>query len=168
MSIRVRIKSGHLEVDYEGSETFLVEELPDVIRSVVKASGSVAPPTNNGAAGANHSGNAEGDNGESGGELELSENNVAAKLNSTEGGDLVTAAAAHLRLVQGKSTFTRDELRSTMKNATDYWTQNKHGKNLSYYIKGLVSSGKLIERSKDVFALPASEASSLKSQLAES
>lgn len=94
----------------------------------------------------------------------MSVNTIAVKLGTTSSSDLVMASCAHLAFIQNKDTFHRNDIIREMKTASNYFKSN-HIKNLSQSLKSLISSGKLIERSKDTFALSANETSTLKAKL---
>lgn len=167
MSTRFYIKIGHVELEYEGDDALSISKIPDLVREVAEVAGAASGTAGAASSGvpSNDSSNGSGGGNGVAGELRLSENNVASQLSVTKGPDLVMAAAAHLCFVQGKETFTRDQLRDAMQAATNYYSRSNHTKNLSSYIKSLLGDKRLIERSKNVFALPASEASSLRSRL---
>jgi hypothetical protein len=94
----------------------------------------------------------------------MSTNTIASKLGMNSGPDLIIAACANLTLVKNKETFHRKDILAEMKTASNYY-KGSHSNNLSASLKSLVSGDKLIERTKDVFALTASEKKSIKLKL---
>jgi endoglucanase Acf2 len=58
---------------------------------------------------------------------------IAGQLSVKTGPDLIIAAAAKLTLVDGKDTFSRDELIAAMKTATSYYKKSDVN-NLSSYL----------------------------------
>ena len=117
MAVKLRVKVGSIELDYEGSEDWLKEGLPNLITNVSELQrlpGSMAggfPPPEN--AGGKSSGQLPS-NGTS--DFQMSVENVSHKINAKEGTDLIRAAAAYLTLVERKNTFSRKELLDAMKS----------------------------------------------------
>lgn len=167
MSSKIKIKIGQIEIEYEGSEEFLKEELPSLLGAVTelyKETGvqlepvQVQPSTynqnpENGVAKAS----SYGDFGTT--------NSIAAKLGAKTGTELAMAAAARLVLGMGQEQFTRKQLLQEMQNGTQYY-KSSYGSNLSKTIKTLVGDHKFIERAKDTYALKADVVSSLGARLA--
>lgn len=167
MSSKIKIKIGQIEIEYEGSEEFLKEELPSLLGAVTelyKETGAklepvqappdtVNPNAQNGAAKAA----ASGDYGTT--------NSISAKLGAKTGTELALAAAARLVLGMGQEQFTRKQLLQEMQNGTQYY-KSSYGSNLSRTIKTLVGEHKFIERSKDTYALKADVVASLEARLA--
>ncbi|MBU2464624.1 MAG: hypothetical protein KJ844_11135, partial [Candidatus Edwardsbacteria bacterium] len=99
MESKIKIKLGGIEIEYEGSESFLKKELPDLIKIVTelyKSSKTPAPPD-----GDDDSGEGEKDEGS----IKLSTKSIATKLSCASGPDLIIAAAAHLTLVKNTPVF---------------------------------------------------------------
>lgn len=90
---------------------------------------------------------------------------IAAKIRADSGRDLIRAAAAKLELVDGRASYTRQELLGEMQTATSYYKKT-YSNNLSGYLNRLVRDDKLREVSKDTYALASGESSSLKNALA--
>lgn len=162
---RIKIKMGAIEVECEGSESFLKEELPELIRSVsemyTNSIGSL--PEDEPADTASN---------ETASQIQKNETlnigttgSVAAKLSVKSGSDLLIAAAARLTFGLGKSTFSRKEVLTEMKSATSYY-KTSYGANLTKYLSTAVKDGKFLETSKGVYAIQATVATSLKSRLA--
>ncbi len=98
MESKIRIKLGPIEVEYEGSESFLKQELPAFIKTVTELSKSVAVVTDR-------------DEGKLDAEkLQLSTTSIATKISCSSGPDLVLASAAHLTLVKKTEVFSRKQL----------------------------------------------------------
>ncbi len=164
MTSKIKIRIGQIEIEYEGSEEFLKEELPDLLQAVTKLhkeAGSVPPsipsaeePNSNSSSPPSFDGSKLG-----------TTNSIAAKLGAKTGSELAIAAAAKLVLGSGLEQFTRKQLLQEMKNATQYY-KSTYGSNLSSTIKTLVGDHRFIERSKDTYALKADLVATLESQLA--
>ena len=160
MSSKIRIKMGPLEVDYDGSEEFLKEELPNLLSSLstlYKERGVKNEGSNGGEE--RSPGDVERNS------IEGTTATVASKLNVKTGPELILAACAHLTFVKGSDTFTRTQIYDECKSATAYFSESTR-KNFSAYLKNLVKAGKLIERARDTYALPADERKALETQLA--
>ncbi len=158
MTSKIRIKLGAIEIEYEGAEDFLKEELPELLKAVsdlYKSSGVVAvenvPRTGDGSSGSNG--------------VQGTTATLAAKLGGGSGPDLTMCAAARLHFVLGKDKFHRKELLEEMKSASNYYNAN-YAKNLSALLGGLVKAGKLMEPSKDNYSLSADSLRSMGTQLA--
>lgn len=162
MSSKVRIRMGQVEVEYEGDEQFLKDELPALLDSVSKlyreaknVSGDdeapdpatpvvPTPPTLNAVG---------------------TTTNIAAKMHVDSGPHLILAAAARLTLGGGKPSFSRQTLLEEMKTASSYFNKN-YASNLSQYLTGLVRSGKLMETAKDTYAMTATTLSEIEAKIA--
>jgi hypothetical protein len=163
---KIKIKLGAIEVEYEGSETFLKEELPALLTAVStlyqrandddKQGGSESGLNGSKPAAASNGGNVSG-----------TTNNIAAKMNAKSGPELVLAAAARLCIVQHNDPFSRTLLIEEMRTATQYFKPS-YVSNLSKTLNRLVKEGKLNEPSTDNFALTASSRKDLESRLAGS
>ncbi|WP_462248916.1 hypothetical protein [Ekhidna sp.] len=160
-SSKIKIKMGPIEVEYEGSESFLKEELPEILKAVsdlYKEAGSkMELPNSNSIANPQLV--------ETDTLLEETTGSLAAKLSSNSGPELIIAAAAQLTFVQSKDRFTRKEISDSIKTASAYY-KNSYGSNLTTYLNNLVKDGSLLEKSKDVYALSATKLKQLKSSLA--
>lgn len=160
MTSKIRIKMGDVEVEYEGSEEFLRQELKELLSGVLELhrERKDSVPSNNGGSGS--------DEGvESSGGFNGTTNTVAAKLSVTSGPDLIIAAVARLTLVAGKDTCTRGALLKEMQSATSYYKKT-YSNNLSTYLKRLVGDDRLREISKHAFSLSAPELQKIKGILA--
>lgn len=159
MEAKIRIKVGASEVDYEGSENFLKQELPNLLKILSELSKSEAhesvPEDNDSDRSAKT---------DTGGKIQLSTNSIAAKLGASDGRDLIRAAAAHLTFVRKKETFSRQELLTEMKAATQYF-KSSYRKHLTSLLKPMLRQ-ELTEPSTGHFALSAGSRDSLRSRLA--
>lgn len=163
MNTKVRIKVGDVEVEYDGDEAFLKQELPKLLNAVMELRpGRVARGD------APDKGQAKQHKAADGtGHLSLTTNGIAAHLDAKSGSDLLEAAAARLVLVEQVEPFSRSQLLEAMKSATSYYSKN-HASNLSRYIKQAIQKdGPLSERAKNSYALSASARKSLEQKLAD-
>lgn len=165
MSSKLRIRIGEVEIDYEGTEEFLKQELPQLLKTAMelhRASG-----------GSSSGGSGKGEAGAAGGSAgarkaaSLTTGSIAAKLGAKSGSDLLTAAAAHLVLVNGTEPFTRQQLLTEMQSATSYY-KSSYSTNLTKYIKtALQKDGPLSETGKNAYALTAAARADLEKKLAD-
>lgn len=144
---KIRIKMGQIEVEFEGTESFLKKELPDLLAAVSNLYNKTNPIEEL------------GDKGDSPNKadqrtVQLTTSNIAAKIKCKSGSDLAKAAAAHLAMVKQKNTFTRNDILSEMKNANPYYKQN-YSSNLSKILNTLIKQEILNENAKDLFSLSA-------------
>lgn len=166
MESKIKIKIGPIEIEYEGSEAFLKEELPALIAAVTnlhRESGicdSVETPTpiieNNNSNEFIPKGNT----------LNLTTGSIAARLGVKTGPELILAAAARLILSLGQENFTRSQLSTEMKSASAYYKQT-YMKNLTSALNRLLKEDKLFEISKDKYSISASTISEMESRLAQ-
>lgn len=154
MESKIRIKLGPIEIEYEGSETFLKQELPDLIKTVTELSKSAEVDTidvsDKGGAGT--------------GKIQLSTTSIAAKLSCSSGPDLITAAAAHLTLVKKAKTFTRKQLTDEMRTASGYFKAT-YRDNLTSSLKRLLRKDILNEPSTGHYSLTESAQKELGAKL---
>ena len=152
MSIRLRLKAGEVELEYEGDETFIKQDLASVLASFANIQPAI-PIINGHGQATPQNGKLEPASGTTpGGRFERTAANIYVKLGNKQQEDLVIAAAVYLTVVEGKSEFLRRELLDTMKSATGYYKTN-HSKNLSSLLDGLMKSGKLNQLGKDRYSL---------------
>lgn len=159
--IKIKFKTAHVEIEYEGSEEFLRAELLELttkIEETYKASPpidmlpqqAVVPSqqvTSNDAP-----------------KISLSLKSIAAKLNVTSEPELVLATCAYLTLSANRDTFTRKDIFDTMKTASGFYKKS-YSSNLSVTLDGLIKNGKLLHQANDVFALSVQTRSELESRL---
>jgi hypothetical protein len=155
---KMKIKIGAIEIEYEGSESFLKQDLPELILAVAKLHESSGQSGNSAAVeGATNGGVRAALNA-------LSVTSVAAKLGAKSGSDLVLAAGA--RLSRGGSlTFARSALLTEMKLANGFY-KTTYSSNFSNYLLTLVKEGKLQETAKDVYSLSMAAKTEIEAKLA--
>lgn len=155
MESKIRIKIGQTEVEYEGSETFIKEELVNFVKTIMEFSSKAIMLSG-----------AEVKQTESvGGILKMSTGTIAAKLSCNTGTDLLLAAATNLTLVQNRETFSRQQLLNEMQNATGYY-KTTYAKNLSSYLRTLIRTGKINESTSGQYALTADTRKEMQTRLA--
>ena len=184
MATRIRVRKGDMEVEYEGSESFLQTQLSSLLQAAStfpsgpdrrtqppaarpaasgRTSGGGKRPARKAPAGARPADAppAGQDPGPPPGAAD-----VAARMGCRHGTDLVLAASAQLSLRAGEKSFSRAALLGEMKTAAEYY-KPVYGKNLSRYLKNLIRERQLSEPSPGVYALTARARRELKKLLAE-
>lgn len=151
MPIKIRIKVGSAEIEYEGPEDFFKEELPDIVSTISELQDTAGLSDNdiiatNGDA-LDSSKGSDSPSARRTPSFEMTTNNVAARLGVESGTDLVVAACAHLAFVRNKTNYSRKEILAEMKTAHSYFGRS-HSKNLTPMLKRLITDNKLRERSK--------------------
>ena len=157
--MKLRVAIGNVEIDYEGTEDFLKQDLPALLQTVMEL---------NKAAGVSISGKGGGAGGGKGEHKvpTLTTSSIAARLKAKSGPDLLLAAAAELTFVAKKDKFSRQELLSEMQSATAYYKKS-YSNNLSQYLSGTIGETKLQETAKNVYALSANTRADLEHRLAD-
>jgi len=151
MSSKIRIKVGPIEVEFEGTESFLKNELLDLLQAVVdlrKKTDASAPE--------------EEDSGDT--NTNWTTETFASKLSCKSGSDLVVAACARLSLGLGRASFKRPAILDEIKTASSHYKKS-YSSNLTKYLNGLVSNGRLNESATHTYALTQTEKTSLKKRL---
>ena len=161
MNSKIRIKLGAIEVEYEGSDVFLKEELPALLQAVSDLYAKSGP--------AAHAADADAavglpSNAASGVQLEMTTASIASKLGVNSGPELLLAAAAHLRFVKSMDKFPRKLLIEQMRSASSFFKES-YISNLSKTIKVLMRDNKLNEPSNEVYALSHPAEQELRSRL---
>lgn len=165
MSSKLRIRIGEVEIDYEGTEEFLKQELPQLLKTAMelhKAAGS-APGGDTGEKRRAGTGGAAAANAVP----SLTTGSIAAKIGADSGSDLLLAAAGHLVLVKKTEPFSRAQLLNEMKGATAYYKKN-YAANLTGYVRTALKDGPLSETAKNSFTLTAAARKDLEKRLADS
>lgn len=154
-NVKLRLKIGSGEVDYEGSEEFFKNHIIDIFDRTLSAK----PTVESYALSEPDDEVVEDRKG-----INLATASIASILNVGSGPDLIIAAAARLQSVVGKENFTRKELLEEMKQTSGYYRETYRG-NLSGYINRLVRDKELHVVGTDTYALPAGKLTELKTIL---
>lgn len=162
MNSKIRIKLGAIEVDYEGTETFLKEELPSFLRTVSDLYQNSKEIVSNEGIETNLPLRAAETSSV---KIEMTTSAIATKLSVSSGSQLLLAAAAHLRIVKGFEKFERKLLSEQMRSASSFFKES-YIKNLSKSIKTLMREAKLNEPSNGVYALTHIAEQELRNRLA--
>ncbi len=162
ITTKIRMKIGQLELDYEGRESFLINDLSNLLDKIAdlskkhtatqlidtsSESESVLVSTNGTK------------------KIELSTATIASRMDAKSGPELAIAACAHLTFAKSKGTFSLAEIRTEMKNASSYYKASM-ASNLSKALKNLVKKQRLNETASDSYALTAAEKDAMEKLLA--
>ncbi|MDQ7782791.1 MAG: hypothetical protein RDU20_07920 [Desulfomonilaceae bacterium] len=163
MEIKIRIKVGDLEIEYEGPEDHLKKAVADMA-AASEAFRREGPPR------------VELDQEAESAEeeavpavperqpLPMTVATIAKTLRCSTGQDLVVAACASLTLVKQEDAFTREQIRLEMKEARKFYKDN-YRKSLSKYLNALVRNGVLLEVDEGMYSIPAGTLAQLEDML---
>ena len=160
---KIRLKIGTMEVEYEGKDSFLKDDLSsllDTMSDFFKAHRGTVE-SNEPAVVTQESEGTKAPKDQ----IDLSVNSIASKMNVKTGPDLAVAACGYLTLVKGRERCSRAELLATMKNASSYYKATM-GSNLSSHLGRLVKSSRLNQTASDAYALTANEKKKIEDCLA--
>ena len=163
MTSKIKIKMGPIEIEYEGSEEFLKEELPALLEAVSDLHNKSAPQI---AAQENTDSSSDGATAApTTGAVQGTTSTLAAKLGGSSGPDLAMTAAARFTFGLSREIFTRKELLDEMKTATAYYKPTYSG-NFSATLTRLIKEKKLMESAKNTYSLSAASRATIGAQLA--
>jgi hypothetical protein len=159
-SIKLRLKTAHVEIEYEGSEEFLRSDLLGLITEVAEIHKTHPPIETLAQQGSEQLGISSNGNST----VNLSLKSIAAKLNVKTGPDLALAACAFMALSENRDTFSRKDIIDSMRTAANFYKKS-YNNNLSTYLDGLVKDGKILQQANDVYALHVQIRSEMESKL---
>jgi len=162
MTSKIRIRAGRLEVEYEGSEDFMRDDLPKLLETVDSLSSASQAADDSGEDKQADTSGGGGGNGKVAGSTAT----LAAKLKVESGPALILAAAARLTLGEGQASFNRKQLTDEMKTATGYYKKT-YMNNMSSYLQNLVKEQKLVEPSSGTYALSSTTRATLEQRFAQ-
>ncbi len=149
MEARIKLKIGAIEVEFEGTESYLKTELPKLLEGIFDL---YSPDKDLDLSEEEELIQENTDPGKK--KFNLTTNSIATRLDVKSGPDLILAACIHMHFSKGAETFTRANIIAEMKQASNFYKGN-YISNLSKYLKSLMVGKKIIERSKDTYALDA-------------
>ncbi len=158
---KIRIKIGSIEIDFEGTESFIKSDLLrtlEQIKETFKITGVQQLVSTD-------SGTPQPDSSVSRITSNLSVAVIASKLNVKSCTDLVTAAAARLTLVEGLTEFSRKQISDTMKDARNKFRES-FMKNLTRALNKLSDDGVLNPLGNERYSLTEESLKELKGRLA--
>ena len=165
-TVKIRLKFGQAEIDYEGPIPFLKNDLSVLIEEMAGfcKDHSAAPPVEPSASPAKVKVEEASDGDQ---KFDLSVGTIASRTQAKTGPDLVLAACTYLTLTKKKNTFSRQEILDEMKNAQNHYKQAMLG-NLSKHLGSLVKKKFLNQSSQGSYALTATKKAEMESLLAQS
>jgi hypothetical protein len=151
---KIKIKVGQTEVEFEGSEDFIKDNLLQILESISEWDpAKLLRPSL-----PEHT--VQESDSSTGGKKDWGVSTYAAKLRVHTGTELLIATCAYLAFEHGRNSFSRKEILEGMQTATSYYEFN-YSKNLSRYLQQLVKSDDLVVTSSKHFALSAAKKQSL-------
>lgn len=160
-SVKLRLKTAFVEIEYEGSEEFLRSDLLGLITEVAEIHKAHPPIEMSTQQGSEAQSGISSSNSSA---INLSVKSIAAKLDVKTGPDLVLAACTYLALVANRDTFSRKDILDSMKTAANFYKQS-YSNNLSTYLDRLIKDGKILQQANDVYALHVQVRSDMESKL---
>ncbi|UPH72134.1 hypothetical protein LGT41_0004735 [Abyssibius alkaniclasticus] len=152
-NLRLSLKLGALEVEYEGPSSFAEERLMGIISELSELNipdvAQAGPPTS-AMSGPTQTPQI------SDSRPKLSTSDFAVKMGAKSGSDLTMAAAASLHHTRGLEDFRRSDILNEMKGAKAFFKAS-YGSNLSKSLEMLVKTGRLQNPRADTYALPYAE-----------
>jgi hypothetical protein len=148
---KLRLKIGQLELEYEGSETFIENGLMHIIERLTTLDVPNMPPPP-------HEAGEQATLPPPAAQLappksSLSTTDFAAQMGAKSGTDLVMAAASYLHHTKGVEEFRRPDILQEMKSAKAFFRAS-YGSNLTKSLDTLVKSGRLQNPRSDTYTLP--------------
>jgi hypothetical protein len=155
---KIKIKLGSFELEYEVDELVSKDDVLDMVTKLSEILPEAAfeePEKDSDDNGGDHNGTPKG---------QWSTSTIAQKLGLKKGSGLAKAALARLCIYGGKETVTRSELLTEMQTAKTFYKAN-FAKNLSGYLKTLVSDGTFLDHGSDTYALSDTGQTAIKQSL---
>lgn len=160
MNVRIGLKIGKIEMEFEGSNEVFEAKIEPIMKSLIEfgKDNLIVEPL--------HAPNGSDAVKPSKTTLTMTVKSIASKFGVDSGGALLYASIASLAVFKGKETMTRQEINDEMKLAVGYYKPTYTG-NLSSYLETLVKQNKIIEVSKDTYAVKDSERQAMEQKLAQ-
>jgi hypothetical protein len=160
VTTKLRVRIGEVEVDYEGTDTFLRSELPALLTTVLELHAKTAQASAKEEVHSEKRPKAPRQSGNA----PVSASTAATKMGCRSGSDLALAAAAALVIGEGKDSFSRSDLLESMRAAKAHYKAS-YANNLSKYLTTLVKSGDLLDHGGDKYGLQDSKRTELEQKL---
>lgn len=151
-TVKIRLKFGQSEIDYEGPLSFLQNDLSVLMKEMAGfcKNHGIAMDTDSPASSEKTLEPLPNENKK----INFSTQSIASRIPVKTGPDLAIAASIHLDFVEGKEEFSREEILKEMKSAKSYYKKTM-GSNLTNHLGNLVKNKSLNETSSDIYALSA-------------
>jgi hypothetical protein len=143
---KIQIKIGNIEFSGEGNQDWLSKQLDKILQKISDSSlVQIEAPNANVLQSAEIKEN-------SNKKFNLSIVNIASKLTSKSGPDLIITASAYLHFVENKPTFLRKDLLHCMQSATGYYKSN-YSSAMTRDLIALVKKGALNQGVSQAYSL---------------
>jgi len=162
MDIKIRLKIGDVEIEYEGPEDYLRKGVAEIVAATDAFHGKGSAVSE--AAQEMETAGVEEPSAHARQPLPMTVSTIAKTLRCSTGQDLVVAACASLMLVKQEDVFTREQIRLEMKDAGRYYKEN-YRKSLTKYLNALVRNGVLLEVDEGTYSIPAGTLAQLEDML---
>lgn len=159
MTSKMHIKAGSVEIKFVGSEEYIKDQLPNLIKLLHSLSPSVKSVGKEKSAALS----ASTDAAKKG--IQMTTETIAMKLGGSRPRDLILASCAYVAFNKNVNILSRNDIHAAAKSVSYY--KESIGKNLTSLLRGLVKDGYLVERSKDKYAFQAKEKEKIKAVLYE-
>ncbi len=150
---KIRIRVGDIEIEFEGSEEFIKEQIPELLQEIADMKGPFIKEEAE-----------EMSTDEHQKFIDLSVETIAEKIGVKTGKELVVATAAYLTFAKNLPSFSRREILNAMKDASHHYQKN-YSKNLSRYLQPLLRDGVLNQTSSGTYALSAAARKELEQKI---
>ena len=157
-TVKIRLKVGQVELEYEGSFSLLKDSSNPIDMVSGFYEKHITTLTNYAS-----SDYTKGIN-PSKGEIDFSIDTIAGRLGAKDTKELVMAALAYLTFVEKKDVSERKEILSKMKEAPSYYTVNM-SKNLSNSLRSLIKKNRLNQNKKGFYCLSPNERKEMEAKL---
>jgi hypothetical protein len=144
---RIKISLGNIQVEYEGDQAFIENELLGFVERIIDMGGAV--PVLAAPVGVQVIGSASSP-------ADASTNTIASLMGVKTGSDLALAAIARINLVKRQGTAARQDILDEMKAATTYYRES-YASNLTAYLDTLVKGKRVNLVARATYALAAGE-----------
>ena len=156
MSNKIRIKVGHIEVEYDGAEHFNKTEFTELLSTILDtyhknpiAAAAIQATSAPSAMPA---------------EVAMSTSDIATKLGGKTGPDLAIAAVAHLIIIKGMKSCSQKEILGEMRNAPAHFSKS-YASNIAKILQTLAKRSELTNPAASTYSLPAAKIADLRTRL---
>ena len=163
-TVKIRLKFGQSEIEYEGPSSFLQNDLSALMKEMANSykGHDIAPTTDPSSL---HKEITEST--DKNGAIDFSMDTIASRMGKNTGRNLVLAASASLTFVKQKPTFSRKDIMEEMKKATSHYKSSLGGGNLTKTLEGLLKKQDLHQVSSGNYALSAAKKAEMENLLAK-
>ncbi len=146
----IRFKVGDLELEYQGSSSFIENGLMELFEKALSYRDFQAKPVGQTP---EHTADRGDESFQRQVETDISLATMISRLGAKTGADVLFMAAAHLAVCQGRSRFSRADILENAKSADGYYKKSISS-NLTSYLGRLLKEGRLSQYSDNSYSLP--------------